>query len=623
MTTTATGSAGGPDVVARVDDLHVDITVSDGIVHAVRGVDLSLHRGEVVALVGESGSGKSVLASTLLGLRPRAASVRTIGTVTVAGTDMLSGDDRAVRSARRHLLGAVFQDPLGSLNPTMRIETQLRERGGSRERAVRDLQEVGVSDAERRLRQWPHELSGGLRQRVMLAMALGVDSGSPAQDRPHAGRRRLWRGTAAAGPEAAVAADDVSATDVGAALIDADGAPLLIVADEPTTALDVSVQAQIVLVFDRLRREHGCAVLLVTHDLGVAASVADRIVVLYAGQVCEHGPAAELLLRPRHHYTAALLASRLSVDDDTAADVIVGSPPNPLSLPDGCAFAPRCPAAQADCTTGAIPLGPAAGSDDEAHQWACLHPRDLDVARVSVRRERLPVVVSDKEPPALRLVDVSKSFRVGGSPRPANRLRAVADVSLDVPTGGAVALVGESGCGKTTLLRMACGLIRPDQGTVEWAAGSPPQLVYQDAGSSLTPWRSVGSQVEERLRARGVPRAERAGLTAELLTLRRARPARRPVARARALGWAAATGGHRPGPGRRAPHARVRRTGQRARRLPGRPRARPHRRAPAHARAVGAAGHPRPRCGALPRRRGGRDVPGADRRAGPGGGRLR
>ena len=609
-----------PDVVARVEDLHVDITVDDGIVHAVRGVDLDLHRGEVVALVGESGSGKSVLASTLLGLRPRAASVQTIGRVTVAGTDMLSGDDRAVRSARRHLLGAVFQDPLGSLNPTMRIEAQLRERGSSRERAVHDLQEVGVSDAERRLRQWPHELSGGLRQRVMLAMALGVDSGPPSVEPSRQGRRRLFgKGSSRVAPPPD--GDDVAATDVGAALIDADGAPLLIVADEPTTALDVSVQAQIVLVFDRLRREHGCAVLLVTHDLGVAASVADRIVVLYAGQVCEHGPAAELLLRPRHHYTAALLASRLSVDDDTAADVIVGSPPNALSLPDGCAFAPRCPAAQDDCTTSPVPLGPTDEPDDEAHQWACLHPRDVDVARVVVRRERLPAVATDeaKEPPALRLNDLSKSFRVSGG----NRLRAVADVSLAVPAGGAVALVGESGCGKTTLLRMACGLIRPDHGTVAWADGTPPQLVYQDAGSSLTPWRSVGSQVEERLRARGVPRTERPGLTAELLARVGLDQRAARVAGARALGWTAPAGRHRPGPGRRAADARVRRTRQRARRVPGRARARPHRRAPPHARAVGAARHARPRRGALPRRRGGRDVPRADRRAGARGRRLR
>ncbi|MFT3851926.1 MAG: ABC transporter ATP-binding protein [Ilumatobacteraceae bacterium] len=489
------------DVVASVEDLHVDIGTADGTVRALRGVDLTLRRGEIVALVGESGSGKSVLAASLLGLRPRAASVRISGSVDVAGIDMLDGDPAAIGKARRHRLGAVFQDPLGSLDPTMRIEPQLRERGSTRERALRGLADVGVSDGARRLRQWPHELSGGLRQRVMLAMAIGVEPERP---------RRPRRGQAVGGADAGVAADP---DQTFGAVVGEDSAPLLIVADEPTTALDVSVQAQILLVFDRLRREHGCAVLLVTHDLGVAASIADRIVVLYAGRVCEVGPAAELLERPRHPYTEALLASRLSIDDDDAADVIGGSPPDPRHPSPGCPFAPRCPCAVDDCAVDLVGLEPTDSS--AAHRWACLHPRTGDTTRVRVRRTRTIVpTAAEGAPPALQVTDVRKSFRVSGT---SQRLHAVAGVSLTVHDRGAVALVGESGCGKTTLLRMACGLLRPDAGTVSWGGGRQPQLVYQDAGSSLTPWRTIESQVAERLRVRGVPRRERADRTGDLL----------------------------------------------------------------------------------------------------------
>jgi peptide/nickel transport system ATP-binding protein len=474
--------------VASIRDLHVSFETSDGLVRALRGINLDIRAGEVVALVGESGSGKSVLGMSLLGLLPQRGGTETSGSVDVAGIDMLHGPGKTRRKVCQQLLGAVFQDPLTSLNPTMKIGRQLMERGIDRDRALRQLKEAGVPDAERRLGQYPHELSGGLRQRVMIAMSLG---GRGRLDLAHEEARDI---------PVAVANDD-------------HGAPMLIVADEPTTALDVSVQAQVVLLFDRLRRDHGCAVLLVTHDLGVAASIADRIVVLYAGRVCEIGPAATVLEEPSHPYTKALLAARLSVDGLAAqTDPMPGDPPNPAALPDGCAFAPRCHHAEPDCTEALPDL--VARPAERAGQVACFRPFGVAVRDLAATSVVLTTRVASARPAvdgdALALDGVSKRFFVKNGRRSKAALLAVDGVSLTVPVQGSVALVGESGCGKTTTLRIATGLLTPDCGSVSWAPdGGRPQLVFQDCGSSLTPWMPIGVQVEERLRALGVPRRER------------------------------------------------------------------------------------------------------------------
>jgi len=488
--------------VASVEDLHVSFRVDDGTVHALRGVDLQIAQGEIVALVGESGSGKSVLGSCLLGMPPRSSETTVSGRVEVAGVDMVDDDDRAHRRVRQELLGAVFQDPLSSLNPTMRIGRQLTERGADIERATTALRDAGVPEPERRMKQWPHELSGGLRQRVMIAMALATDGGAEA-----------------AGPDA-----------------EKNDGPLLIVADEPTTALDVSVQAQIVAMFDRLRREHDCSILLVTHDLGVAAAVADRIAVLYAGRICEIGPTSAVLSNPLHPYTVGLLRSRLSIDGSARPVPIGGSPPDPLHPLRGCGFAPRCASAEADCVE--VLPDP---MTEQGRTIACFHPSTVpvDLRTNAVASTGMPTPLPKdgertprSDPPgrpgqighlarpvsALRLEAVSKGFDVGrGSGR--NRLHAVSDVTFDVPAGGATVLVGESGCGKTTLLRMATGILTPDSGSVHWPSGGhPPQLVFQDAGASLTPWLTVRRQVVERLTASGVPRAERNDRAMDLLT---------------------------------------------------------------------------------------------------------
>ena len=473
MTSASETQPAGP--IAAVRDLDVSFDTAHGRVHALRGVSLDLHPGEVLALVGESGSGKSVLSSCLLGLPPESRRTVISGSVTVAGVDMLAGSGGQRRAVRRRLLGAVFQDPLTSLDPTMRIGTQLTERGVSAGRARRNLSQAGVPEPRQRSRQWPHELSGGLRQRVMLAMALGADGRLPAP-----------------GVDA---------------VFDEEGSPLLIIADEPTTALDVSVQAQVLLLFDRLRREYGCALLLVTHDLGVAASIADRVAVLYAGRLCEVGSARDVLADPRHPYTAGLLHARLELDEDSVPLPISGAPPDPLRLPEGCAFAPRCEHATSDCRDSL----PALRSGGSSRLFACVHP--LTGAPVAVQAgapaAAKPAVPRSGvgEEPVLTINDVSKSFRVPGSRR--DRIHAVAGVTLSVPEGGSLAIVGESGCGKTTLLRMACGLLEPDRGSVHWAEGLRPQLIFQDAGSSLTPWLSIGTQVAERLRGETSRRTRR------------------------------------------------------------------------------------------------------------------
>ena len=256
-------------------------------------------------MVGESGAGKSVLGLTLLGLLPRNPAPEVGGRAVVAGVDVVRADAETLRALRRRELGAVFQDPMTSLNPSMRIGAQIAEAAGGGAESLRLLEAVGFPDARRRLGAYPHELSGGLRQRAMIAMALA-------------------------------------------------GNPSLIVADEPTTALDVTVQAQILRLIARLRDAFATSFLLITHDLGVAARVADRIVVVYGGRVVESGATRELLRAPAHPYTAGLLRARMTLRTprDRAVATLPGEPPDPRAPPPGCPFAPRCPLAVPACATG-------------------------------------------------------------------------------------------------------------------------------------------------------------------------------------------------------------------------------------------------------------------------------
>jgi peptide/nickel transport system ATP-binding protein/oligopeptide transport system ATP-binding protein len=303
----------GAQVLLEVEDLRVSFATEEGTVKAVDGVSFSVRRGEVVAIVGESGSGKSVSAMTLMGLtRGPNASIK--GRATLAGQELLSASEAELRKIRGGQIAMIFQDPMSSLNPVYRIGNQIVEqiRAHDRQitkplamdRAVELMERVGIPRASERLRSYPHEFSGGMRQRVMIAMALSCS-------------------------------------------------PKLLIADEPTTALDVTIQAQILDQLRKLRAETEAGIILVTHDLGVVADIADRVVVMYAGRVVEQGSLDELFYDPQHPYTWGLLGSITRVDRDRSQKLpaIPGLPPSLLNPPPGCLFRPRCPHAHDACMT--------------------------------------------------------------------------------------------------------------------------------------------------------------------------------------------------------------------------------------------------------------------------------
>jgi peptide/nickel transport system ATP-binding protein len=433
----------------RVADLHVSLERS-GVRHDVlRGIDLDVQAGEIVALVGESGSGKSVLALTAMRLLPEDSAPRVSGTVRIARTDMLAASPAQLRAVRRRELGVVFQDPMTSLNPTMRIGRQITEKAGDREDAVRLMASMGIADAPRRFTVYPHELSGGLRQRVMAAIAIS-------------------------------------------------GRPSLLIADEPTTALDVTVQAQVLALLRELRDEYGCSILFITHDLAVAARLADRIAVLYAGRIAEIGPTAQILERPSHPYTAGLLRSRLSLA--TPRGVVLATLPAETGTPRertvGCAYRTRCPLALPRCAEEQPPREPVGEGSR-----ACWRPVE-DVRRMSVGgREAAPMPGgSGRGELAVR---VSGLRTVYGRGR--RRREALRGLDLELRQGEAVSVVGESGSGKSTLLRAIAGLAPVTSGTVALGPGGA-QMVFQDAGSSLTPWLTVGELLRERLTRSGLDR---------------------------------------------------------------------------------------------------------------------
>jgi peptide/nickel transport system ATP-binding protein len=433
-------------------------------------VSLEVRAGEILGLVGESGSGKSVLGLSMLGLLDAKAKVA--GSVLVRGQDMVHSPQALRREVRRLHLGAVFQDPMTSLNPTMKVGRQVAEAAGTEAEAERLLGAVGIPEPHARLQAYPHELSGGLRQRVMIAMAVA-------------------------------------------------GGPSLVIADEPTTALDVTVQAQVLSLLRNLRDEVGCSVLMITHDLGVAAQVADRIAVMYAGRLAELSDSRTVLGSPAHPYTLGLLRSRLSLDTDRSRPLIAlaGDVPSPAAPRPGCAFSPRCELAVPECEV----VPPPALEISPGHRSACV----LSYEQVTTQTAEIvrPLLTADVDEPTigapgnpiLSMRGVTKSFVIGSGIRRSQRLQALRGVSLTVERGEAVALVGESGSGKSTLLRVAAGLETYDLGELEVDSGVRPQMVFQDAGASLTPWMTVEELVGERVRSLG--RKQRAAKVAEALSL--------------------------------------------------------------------------------------------------------
>jgi peptide/nickel transport system ATP-binding protein len=340
-------TAGESQPVLDVRGLTVSFATETGTVSAVDKVDLSLAPGEIVGIVGESGCGKSVTAMSLAGLLPRSARVG--GSARLEGTELIGAKDATLRAARGKDIAYIFQEPMSSLNPVLTVGRQIGEvlqvhenlgRRQAKERAVELLKLVGIPSPEQRVGNYPHQLSGGMRQRVMIAMAVACQ-------------------------------------------------PKVLVADEPTTALDVTVQAGILNVLRDLRDRLGTSILVITHDLGVIADVADRVVVMYAGRVVERAGVDELFARPRHHYTAGLLSASPAPGRHAGQDrlqEIPGLVPVLSSQPDACTFAERCPAADTQCrsaapplTAGALPLGmPSVGARPGApapdHLAACWHP---------------------------------------------------------------------------------------------------------------------------------------------------------------------------------------------------------------------------------------------------------
>jgi oligopeptide/dipeptide ABC transporter ATP-binding protein len=322
-------------VLLDVRNLHTQFATGGGVVRAVDGVSWDVRAGETVALVGESGCGKSVSALSVMRLVAAPAGRITGGQIIFKGRDLLTLSDEEMRKTRGREIGMIFQEPMTSLNPVLSVGRQLTETveihlgmtsAQSRARAVELLSLVGVPDPERRLAQYPHQFSGGMRQRMMIAMALSCN-------------------------------------------------PALVLADEPTTALDVTIQAQILELMKELSQRLGAAMLIITHNLGVVARYADRVNVMYAGKIVERATAREIYANPRHPYTLGLLRSVPRLDEPRRAKLqpIPGQPPDLSRLPGGCAFAPRCPYALERCRSDTPPLDEVASE----HLSACWIARDL------------------------------------------------------------------------------------------------------------------------------------------------------------------------------------------------------------------------------------------------------
>ena len=462
----------------EVTDLTTHIELSRSTVQAVGNVDLSIDQGEILGLVGESGSGKSMLGLSILGLLPAGGKIIG-GSIKAEGRELVGLEESDLRKVRGNDVAMIFQDSQSSLNPTKAIGDQVAEpvrlhRGASKkeaeERALEVLELVGLPRPKERLGYYPHQLSGGLRQRVMIAIALACE-------------------------------------------------PKVLIADEPTTALDVTIQAQILGVLDDLRDRLGMATLLITHDMGVVAGRTSRINVMYAGRLVETAPTDRLFSSMRHPYTQALLGSipRLESDNTKALVSIPGIPPDLTDPPPGCRFAPRCSRATAQCREQEPPLsGP-----DPVHQFACWHPVEGPIVRRPVIVSAPPAVIAERAASTngnhlLEVVDAVREYPVTSGAvlqRKVASVKAVSGVSIHLDVGETLGLVGESGCGKTTLGKMIVGVETPNSGHITLngteifkmrrralrRARRDLQMMFQDPFASLDPRMRVQTILREPL----------------------------------------------------------------------------------------------------------------------------
>ena len=456
-----------------ISDLRIEYALRNSSVAAVDGVDLNIEAGECFGLVGESGCGKSTLGMAVLKLLAGNGHIAK-GSVTFDGRDLATFSETEIQKIRGNEIALIPQDPMTSLNPTQRIGKQIGEglrihRGATveeaRARALEVLKLVEMPNAEQRLDQYPHELSGGLRQRVMIAMALVCS-------------------------------------------------PKLLIADEPTTALDVTIQAQILDILDGLREKLNMAVLLITHDMGVIASRTDRVGVLYAGKMVEIAPTNELFSSMRHPYTQSLLAAVPKLDEIQGGRLssIPGLPPDLSKTIVGCRFAPRCSMVQPDC----LESEPLLQSASSSHEFSCFHPTNGPaVTNVTISQRSKEDTSSNED--FLVVTSLNKEFPLRGGrifSRSRAAISAVSDVSFTLKRGEVLGLVGESGCGKTTIGRLLVGLEEPTSGSINFTTlndegvrrgakrrllARERQMMFQDPYASLDPRKRVEEILAEPL----------------------------------------------------------------------------------------------------------------------------
>jgi peptide/nickel transport system ATP-binding protein len=467
-------------VLLQVEQLAVDI----GSVRIVDGVSFHIAAGETYALLGESGCGKSITALSLMRLLPDGGRIAA-GTVRLVGENILALPEREMRRVRGGGLSMIFQEPMLALNPVIKVGEQIAEalvlHQGLRGQAITDaaralLDSVGVPDAVRRLDSYPFELSGGLRQRVMIAMALA-------------------------------------------------GQPKLLIADEPTTALDVTIQAQVLDVLRRLRADRQMGMLLITHDLGVVAENADRVGVMYAGELVEEGARDAFFATPQHPYSRMLFDALPRPGDGGRLTTIPGQVPRLDAPLYGCRFAPRCPFAIARCRLESPEWQEINGQRVRCHLAGSLPPRAVQAASAhSIAAQSTTLALLQVEG-----LKVHFPVRRGLIQRTVGYVRAVDEVSLSIQPGRTLALVGESGCGKTTVGKALLRLIEPTAGSVmlngeRLSANNVPtlrrqmQMVFQDPFSSLNPRMRVADILLEGMDALGIGAAsERRDAIVQLL----------------------------------------------------------------------------------------------------------
>ncbi|MCA1306530.1 ABC transporter ATP-binding protein [Microbacterium esteraromaticum] len=503
------------DTVLSVRDLKVSFASEAGRVDAVRGVSFDLEAGKTLGIVGESGSGKSVTSLAIMGLLDENAKVT--GSIQFEGQELLGKTDKQMSVIRGNGMAMVFQDPLTSLTPVFTIGDQLIEaltvhRGMSKQeawdRSLELLSLVGITEPVKRMKSFPHEFSGGMRQRVVIAIAMANN-------------------------------------------------PRLIICDEPTTALDVTIQAQILDLIEKAQGESGAAVIMITHDMGVVARTADDVMVMYAGRPVEHAPAHELFHRTRMPYSIGLLGAIPRVDkvEKEPLTPIKGNPPLLIDLPDACPFASRCPIAVAACTTREPDLAPVTTGSGDPHLAACIRAEEIDDDGMIGGLPVYPVQKApdsdllhtprEQRPVTLEVRNMVKTFPLTKGAflkRKVGEVHAVKGISFDVREGETMAIVGESGSGKTTTLLQIMDFVKQPEGDIviagtsinglhdrklERALRRDIQIVFQDPMGALDPRMTVTDVIAEPMRAIGMPKDQVLARVQELMDLVGLNPAHR------------------------------------------------------------------------------------------------